>query len=59
MYLYEREGSGFSWGHVSSTDLLHWRHHKDALGPGDGDEGVFSGGAFVDENGTAILSYWM
>lgn len=59
MYLYEQTGKGFSWGHVSSTDLLHWRHHPDALMPGDGDEGVFSGGAFVDADGTATLSYWM
>ncbi len=44
MYLYNREGSGFSWGHVSSKDLLHWRHHPDGIGPGDGDEGCFSGG---------------
>ena len=58
MYLYNREGSGFSWGHVSSKDLLHWRHHPDALVPGDGDDGVFSGGAFVDSKGKAILSYW-
>lgn len=59
MYLYNREGVGFSWGHVSSTDLLHWRHHPDAIMPGDGDEGCFSGGAFVDDDGAAILSYWM
>ena len=59
MYLYERTGSGVSWGHVSSKDMLHWRHHPDAIGPGDGDEGCFSGGAFVDDDGTAILSYWM
>jgi len=59
MYLYNREGSGFSWGHVSSNDMLHWRHHPDALRPGDGDEGVYSGGGFVDDDGTAILSYWM
>src|SRR5262245_53486646 len=68
MFLYNRSGngfaysqgsSGFSWGHVSSPDLLHWRHHPDALVPGDGDEGVFSGGAFVDDDGTSILSYWM
>ena len=59
MYLYKRTGSGFSWGHVSSKDMLHWRHHPDALVPGNGDEGVFSGGAFVDDDGTAILSYWM
>ena len=59
MYLYNRAGLGFSWGHVSSTDLLHWRHHPDAIMPGDGDDGCFSGGAFVEEDGTAVLSYWM
>lgn len=58
MYLYKREGSGFSWGHVSSKDLINWRHHPDALIPGDGDDGVFSGGAFVDSNGKCTLSYW-
>jgi len=58
MYLYNREGSGFSWGHVSSNDLIHWRHHPDAIGPGNGDDGCFSGGAFVDITGKVILSYW-
>jgi beta-fructofuranosidase len=59
MYLYNRNGAGFSWGHISSADLVHWRHHPDAIGPGHGDEGCFSGGAFVDDDGTAYLSYWM
>ena len=59
MYLYNRTGSGFCWGHISSIDLLHWRHHPDSIGPGNGDEGCFSGGAFVDDDGTAYLSYWM
>jgi len=59
MYLYNRSGAGFCWGHISSSDLLHWRHHPDAIGPGHGDEGCFSGGAFVDDDGTAHLSYWM
>ncbi len=59
MYLYNRAGSGFSWGHISSSDLLNWRNHPDAIGPGDGDEGCFSGGAFVDDDGSAVLSYWM
>ncbi|MEJ7679103.1 MAG: hypothetical protein WKG06_14870 [Segetibacter sp.] len=48
----------FHGGHVSSKDLLHWRHHPDALMPGNGDDGVFSGGAFVDNNGKGILTYW-
>jgi beta-fructofuranosidase len=59
MYLYSRSGSGFCWGHISSRDLVHWRHHPDAIGPGDGDEGCFSGGAFLDDDGAAYLSYWM
>lgn len=65
MYLYLREGAGFAWGHVSSNDLLHWRHHPDAIGeakPGDGpgnqEDGVFSGGAFVDDDGKALITYW-
>ena len=56
MYLYNRKGSGFCWGHISSKDLIHWRHHPDAIGPGDGDEGCFSGGGFLDDDGTAYLS---
>jgi len=59
MYLYNRNGIGFCWGHLSSKDLVHWRHHPDSIGPGDGDEGCFSGGGFVDDDGTAYLSYWM
>ena len=59
MYLYNRAGSGFCWGHISSADLIHWRHHPDAIGPGEGDEGCFSGGAFLDSDGTAYLTYWM
>lgn len=59
MYLYHREGRGFSWGHMSSKDMLHWRYHPDAILPGNGDDGIFSGGAFVDDDGTVSLSYWM
>lgn len=62
MYLYNRgtsEKNRFCWGHLSSVDLVHWRHHPDAIGPGDGDEGCFSGGGFLDDDGTAYLTYWM
>jgi len=59
MYLYNRQGVGFCWGHISSQDLVHWRHHGDSIGPGDGDEGCFSGGGFLDDDGTAYLTYWM
>jgi len=59
MYLYNRQDVGFCWGHISSKDLIHWRHHPDSIGPGAGDEGCFSGGGFLDDDGTAYLSYWM
>lgn len=59
-YIYQHEGR-HCWGHVSSLDLVHWRHHLPALvpdsedGPGDG---IFSGGAFADPQGRAVISYW-
>ncbi|MBR4888560.1 MAG: glycoside hydrolase family 32 protein [Clostridia bacterium] len=59
MYLHKNsETNGFHWGHLTSTDLLHWRRHKDALTVQDGDEGCFSGGAFVDDDKTAYLTFW-
>ena len=59
MYLYRNSANdSFHWGHVSSVDLLHWRHHPDALTALPSDQGCFSGGAFVDADGTAYLSFW-
>lgn len=58
MYLYECREDGFRWGHISSTDLLHWRWHPDALVPDGTSGGIFSGGAFVDDDGKVYLSYW-
>lgn len=59
MYLYRNsETEGFHWGHISSLDLLHWRHHPDALTVWNGDKGCFSGGGFMDDDGTAYLSFW-
>ena len=59
MYLYKRGGGPFCWGHVTSRDLLHWRHHEDSLAESPDDGGCFSGGAFVDDDGVAYLSYWI
>ena len=60
LYLHNPFGLGATWGHASSHDLVHWRHHPDAIPPGPDDEfGAYSGGAFVDEDGTAYLSYWL
>lgn len=66
MYLYHQQGQNDRWGHSSSHDLIHWRCHPDALAPDEQevaagqamDYGVYSGGAFVDDDGSVYLSYW-
>lgn len=58
MYLYHR-GEVYHWGHVSSHNLTHWRHHPDALAESARDGGCFSGGAFLDDDGVAYLTYWI
>lgn len=40
------------WGHVSSTDLFHWRHHPTGL-----HEGMYSGNCFINEHGVPTLCY--
>ncbi|MCU4165259.1 hypothetical protein [Carboxylicivirga caseinilyticus] len=40
------------WGHTSSTDLFHWKHHPIALYP-DSLGNIFSGSAVIDHNNTA------
>ncbi len=59
MYLYRNEvTNAYHWGHITSADLVHWRWRPDALWVNKGDEGAFSGGAFVDDDGAAYLSFW-
>ena len=43
---------GHNWGHVSSTDLLHWRHHPTGLV-----SGMFSGNAFINKDGRPTMCY--
>ncbi len=40
------------WGHMSSTDLFHWRHHPTGLL-----EGMYSGNAFINEDGVPTICY--
>jgi len=49
---------GHCWAHISSQDLVHWCHHPLSLEPGGVDEGIFSGGAFIDRNGVPTITYW-
>jgi beta-fructofuranosidase len=57
MYIVQTQ-KGHCWAHISSKDLIHWRHHPLALEPGDGDSGIFSGGAALDKNGVPTITYW-
>lgn len=43
-----------SWGHATSEDLVHWKHHPVALPEEDGIM-IFSGSAVVDRNNTSGL----
>ena len=40
------------WGHVSSTDLFHWRHHPTGL-----TDGMYSGNCFLNKDGVPTLCY--
>jgi sucrose-6-phosphate hydrolase SacC (GH32 family) len=62
MYIFQDHDlphGGHCWGHVSSIDLVHWTHHPTALAPrpGDPDQGIFSGNAFVNKQGEATILY--
>lgn len=49
---YGSKWQNMTWGHSSSTDLIHWTHHDAAIEP-DGLGSVFSGSAAVDTENTA------
>jgi beta-fructofuranosidase len=54
-YIYQDKRSGrrdHHWGHVSSTDLFHWRHHPTGLV-----SGMFSGNCFINEDGVPTMCY--
>ena len=40
------------WGHVSSIDLFHWRHHPTHLL-----EGMYSGNCFINKDGVPTICY--
>lgn len=63
MYIYQDRSlprEGHSWGHYTSTNLIDWTHQKPALkpAPGDPDVGIFSGNAFLGENGQPMLCWF-
>jgi beta-fructofuranosidase len=44
------------WAHLVGDDLVRWRQVPDALAPGGGDDGVWSGSAVLDGDGP-VLAY--
>jgi beta-fructofuranosidase len=62
-YIYQKTINGKQrhvWGHVVSTDLLHWTIYPDMLDVKEGDieEGIFSGGAFLSKDGVPHIVYY-
>jgi len=43
---------GHNWGHASSIDLVHWRHHPTGL-----TTGMFSGNCFINKQGRPTMCY--
>ena len=65
-YIYQKHPSETSaveqknvWGHIVSTDLLHWTRYPDMLGVADGEmeKGIYSGGAFLSKEGIPHIIY--
>ncbi len=54
-YIFQDARSGkqeHHWGHVSSTDLVHWRHHPTEL-----IGGMYSGNAFINKDGVPTMCF--
>lgn len=57
LHPYSAEWGPMHWGHVTSSDLIHWHHEPIALAPDQPYEsGCFSGSA-VNDNGILTLIY--
>ncbi|MHC4707094.1 MAG: glycoside hydrolase family protein [Planctomycetota bacterium] len=50
-YIFQNE-KGHCWGHVSSTDLVHWRHHPTGLVGG-----MYSGNCFINKEGVPTMCF--
>jgi len=54
-YIFQDSRSGTKsdhWGHVSSSDLFHWRHHPTGLL-----DGMYSGNCFINGDGVPTICY--
>jgi len=54
-YIFQDDQLGYQadhWGHLSSTDLFHWRHHPTGLM-----DGMYSGNCFINRDGVPTMCY--
>ena len=54
-YIYHN--NGYSFAHVSSTDMLHWQWHPTTLTPPRMGHGMFSGTGFYTREGKPVMIY--
>lgn len=55
-YIYNNQ-DGFSFAHVSSTDMVHWQWHPTTLTPPKTEHGMFSGTGFFTKEGRPAIIY--
>lgn len=55
-YIYNNR-DGFSFAHVSSADLVHWKWHPTTLTPPTTEHGMFSGTGFFTKEGRPAIIY--
>lgn len=55
-YIYTHD-DGFSFAHVSSYDMVHWKWHPTTLTPSKTGHGMFSGTGFFTKDGRPAIIY--
>jgi len=60
-YIYKKDDkkddTGYVFGHVSSTDMVHWKWHPTVLGPWKTGHGMYSGTGFFAKDGQPAMVY--
>ena len=52
-----KNDTGYLFGHVSSTDMVHWTWHPTVLGPATTGHGMYSGTGFFTKDGQPAMVY--